>query len=98
MPGFDGLVQPVRKFALTGERAVPFTGVVSDAADMPKRQLQFEQFERRIRPSAGIYQLFEVQSPFLLCLHQKAPSAEVEDFCHQFDRHVFSGAELSAEC
>src|SRR5215472_3213403 len=54
MPGIDRLIQPVRKFALARERAVPFARIISNAADMPQRQLQLDQRQRCIGPGGGI--------------------------------------------
>src|SRR5260370_37141051 len=35
--GFDRLIEPFRKLALAGQRAMPFAAVVDDAANLPLR-------------------------------------------------------------
>ena len=52
--GLDRLIEPVGKFALAGQCAVPLTLVIGDATDMPQRQFQIDQRQRGIGPGAGI--------------------------------------------
>jgi hypothetical protein len=40
MMGFDRLIEPFRKLALTGQRAMPFAFVINDTAKLPLRQFQ----------------------------------------------------------
>ena len=47
---FDRPVEPIRQLALTRERAIPLALVIGDAADLPQRQLQIDQRQRRIGP------------------------------------------------
>jgi len=51
--GFDWLIQPVRQFALARQRAMPFAVVIGKAADLPLRQFQIDQRQRRISPGTG---------------------------------------------
>src|SRR5579872_2327915 len=60
MPGFERLIEPIGKFSLARERAVPFPAVVSDAADLPERQLHFQQRQRSVDPGASIHTLFQM--------------------------------------
>ena len=39
-----------------------------DPADAPERQLQFEQYQRRVSPGAGLNQLIEIPSLFTVPL------------------------------
>ena len=50
--GLDRLVEPFGKVALARQRAMPFAAVVGEAAELPLRQFEVEQRQRRIGPGA----------------------------------------------
>ena len=52
MAAFDRFIEPVGQFALARQRAVPFAIVIGKTADLPLRQLQIDQRQRRIGPGA----------------------------------------------
>src|ERR1700676_881130 len=54
--GLDRLIDPFGKFALARQRAIPFTVVIDDTANLPLRQLQFDQCKRGIGPGARLNQ------------------------------------------
>ena len=94
VPSLGRFIKPVWKFGLARERAVPPPAIVGDTTDVPERKLQFDQRQRCIDPRAGIYQMFELQSPMPLSLHQDTPPADLEDFRHQFARDMAGRPEL----
>src|ERR1700730_4439218 len=55
MTGLDRLIEPIGKLALARQRAIPLALVVGDAANLPLRQLQIDQRQRRVVPGAGLY-------------------------------------------
>ena len=57
MSGFDCLVQPLGKFALAGQRAVPLALIIGDAADLPLRQFKVDQRQGCFGQGAGLDQL-----------------------------------------
>src|SRR5450755_1849450 len=50
--GFDRAVEPVGQLALARQRAVPLAIVIGDAANLPHRQFEVDQRQRRIGPGA----------------------------------------------
>ena len=56
MMGFDRLIEPVGQFAFARQRAMPFALVIGDAANLPLRQFQIDQRQRRIGPGARLDQ------------------------------------------
>jgi hypothetical protein len=57
---FDRLINPIRKFALARQSAMPFTGVIDNATNLPLRQFEREQDERGVGPGTGLNVLFEL--------------------------------------
>src|SRR6516162_5469105 len=59
MMRLDRLIEPVGKFAMMRQSAMPFVAVVGDAAKLPLRQLKLDHGQRRIRPGSGADEAFD---------------------------------------
>src|SRR5712671_6681214 len=70
MAGFDRAVEPVRQ----RQRAVPFAVIISYAADLPLRQLQIDQRQRRVGPCARANQPLDPRGLVGLSDRGKAPA------------------------
>jgi hypothetical protein len=57
MVTFDCLIEPIRQFALVRQCGAPFAIVIDKAADLPLRQFQIDQRQRRIGPGTRFYQV-----------------------------------------
>jgi hypothetical protein len=58
MMGFDRLIEPFGKLALVRQCTIPLAIVVGDAANLPLRQFQIDQRQRRIGPGSRPDQSF----------------------------------------
>ena len=95
--GFDRLIQPVRQVALARQRAIPFTIVVGEAADLPLRQLQIDQRERCVGPGLRLDQLCDTGGPGILIGGRQAPASRVDDIGEEFGGDIAGIAELVTE-
>ncbi len=94
MPGLDRLIEPVRKFSLARERAVPLAG---DAPELPEGQLQVDQRQRGVGPGVGLCQVLKAQHLYAAPLKRSAPADDIKNFLHQSGRHIIGSAQLLTE-
>jgi hypothetical protein len=95
---FHGFIQPVGKFALARECAMPFAAVVDKTADPPLRQLQVDQRQRRVGPGPQLDQLLD---PFGLAgvpLRGKAAAGLADHVRNQCRRYCKGIIQPFAEC
>jgi hypothetical protein len=97
MVGLDRLIEPVRQFAFARERAVPFAFVVGEAADLPPRQLKFDQRQRRIGPGGRLDQPLDPRSLFDLSSGRKAAAGLFDHLGHEACRQRGRIPEPAAE-
>lgn len=86
MGGFDALIEPVGKLTLARQGAMPYAGLVSDAAKLPLRQFEFEQGQHGVGPGAGLSQPFDPAGIFGPRDARKPPASLVDDVRQQLRR------------
>ena len=95
--GLDRLIEPVRQLALARQRAMPFALVIGDAADLPLRQFQIDQRQRRIGPGARLDQPLDAGGLAALAGRRKAPAGLADDVGQEFGGDGIGIAEPVAE-
>src|SRR5262249_36988660 len=90
MPAFDTLVEPVRQLALARQRAIPFAVVIDDATNLPERQFEIDQRQRRIGPGTRLDQSIEARDLLALAERRISAACRGDDFGHQ-SRVGFAG-------
>src|ERR1700693_1541300 len=93
MVGFNRLIDPFGKFALARQRAIPFTVVIDDTANLPLRQLQFDQRKRGIGPGARLNQPLDPRGFLGAPNGRKTPASLADDFRHQLRGHGMRALE-----
>ena len=91
MPGFDGLIEPIRQLALARQRAMPFAIVIGEAANLPERQFKIDQRQRCIGPRSGSDQLLDARRLLALTDLRISPAHRAGHLGHQ-SRIDFAGA------
>ena len=77
---FDrSIVEPFGKLALPRQRAMPLALVIGKPAQLPLRQLEFEQRQHRIGPGAGFDQALDP--------YRKAARGFADDFRYETGGH-----------
>src|SRR5262249_42205988 len=74
MPRLDALIEPIGKLALARQRAIPFALVIGEAPNVPERQFQIDQRQRRVGPGAGGDQLRDPRGFLALAQGGEAPA------------------------
>jgi hypothetical protein len=59
MMRLNGIIEPVRHFAMIGQHAMPLAFIVSEAAQLPPRQLDGDQGKDGVGPGASCDQAIE---------------------------------------
>lgn len=95
--GFYRLIEPFGQFALARQRAIPFTVVIGEAADLPLRQLQIDQRECCVGPCLRLDQPCDSGGAGILIGGRQASASRVDDIGEKFGGDIAGVAELVTE-